>query len=99
MQAAGLSSELKFDERIYEASARTLLEVVSQIEDAAKTVMLVGHNPGFEDLCEALTDQDRHLPTASIARVELHIEQWKEAQAGVGQLQWFMTPKKLKGAQ
>src|SRR5216684_7088 len=53
MKSARLKAELRFDERIYEASVARLLEVVSQIEDSANTVILVGHNPGFEGLFEA----------------------------------------------
>src|SRR5260370_42649723 len=42
LKSAGLKIELKFDKRIYEASVRSLLNVVSQIEDTANAVILVG---------------------------------------------------------
>src|SRR5512132_4074361 len=46
MKTAKLQSELRFDQRIYEAGPLRLLEVVSQIEEDRSTVLLVGHNPG-----------------------------------------------------
>ena len=72
-----------------------LLEVVSQIEDAAEDVMLVGHNPGLEDLLLALTGEVRRMPTAALARVALDIERWRDAQETGGQLEWLVKPKEL----
>src|SRR5690349_15735418 len=54
MKAAGLNLTVAFDERIYEADVHRLLAVISQIEPARNVVMLVGHNPGCEDLVEVL---------------------------------------------
>src|SRR5436190_24158555 len=55
LKAAGLPINVAFDERIYEADVHRLLAVVSQIEPGINVVMLVGHNPGCEDLVEVLT--------------------------------------------
>lgn len=96
LAAAGLKIELRFDERIYEASVHRLLEVVSQIEDHAKAVMLVGHNPGFEELLEALTGRELHLPTASLACIDLSVHRWSNVRPAAGKLKWLVTPKELK---
>jgi phosphohistidine phosphatase len=96
MKAARLKTEPRFDQRIYEASARRLLEVVSQIEDSAGSVMLVGHNPGFEDLIDSLTNEAQRMPTAALACVELSVEKWSTVRPGAGQLKWLITPKELK---
>lgn len=97
LESARLNVELRYDDRIYEASARRLLEVVSQIEDTANTVMMVGHNPGFEELFEALTGEARSFPTASLACIELSIDNWSKARVGVGLLKWLTSPKELRG--
>ena len=96
LKSAGLKVELRFDKRIYDAGVSRLLKVVSQIEDAANTVMLVGHNPGFEELFEALTGEARNLPTASLACIELSVEKWSKVLAGVGHLKWLVAPKELR---
>jgi phosphohistidine phosphatase len=41
--------------------------VVRAIEDEAHTVVLVGHNPGLEDLAHTLTDQAVAMPTSALA--------------------------------
>ncbi|HYP54528.1 MAG TPA: histidine phosphatase family protein, partial [Pyrinomonadaceae bacterium] len=76
IEHAGLSAELRYDERIYEADAARLLEVVAQADERAGELMLVGHNPGMEELIKALTGADELMPTAALARVELDVETW-----------------------
>lgn len=94
--AAGINSDLRFDERIYEASAEQLLNVVKQIDESANLAMLVGHNPGFEDLQSDLTGQVRHMPTAALACLNLDIEKWSDAQDRCAELKWMITPKELE---
>ena len=93
---AGLQLELRVDERVYEASARHLFEVISQIEDTANTVLLVGHNPGFEELLQNLSGEERELSTATLACIELSVEKWSRVQASVGNLKWLVAPRELR---
>ena len=98
IEAAGLKTELRYDERIYEAGVARLLEIISQIDDEVNVAMLVGHNPGFEELQEALTGEAQALPTAALACIELNIEKWNKLRARTGRLEWLATPKELKPA-
>lgn len=95
LKAAGIATELRYDERIYEASVASLLEIVSQIEDDKTEVMLVGHNPGFENLLERLTGEAERMPTAALARIILNSEKWSEAEAKGGRLELFVKAKEL----
>ncbi len=97
-ESAGLPPELLvYDERIYEADVARLLAVISSAEGSARAVMLVGHNPGLEQLLSLLSGEARHMPTAALACLTLDIEEWNEARAGAGRLEWFVTPKDLGG--
>src|SRR5436190_5546197 len=53
--ASGFPHEIRFDDRIYEASPQSLLQVASEIDDANMSAMLVGHNPGMEGFIRYLT--------------------------------------------
>ncbi len=57
----------RFDERVYAASGRTLLAVVRELAADLGSVVLVGHNPGLEDLVSTLSARWVHLPTSAIA--------------------------------
>jgi phosphohistidine phosphatase len=77
------------DPRIYTADLETLLEVVRGLPDNADSVVLVGHNPGFEELAAALAaiDLDEvRLPTAAVARVDFDVARWSDV--GPGSAVW-----------
>lgn len=95
IEAAKLNAELRYDERIYEASARRLLEIISQIEESANTVLLVGHNPGMEELLAGLTGESQTMPTAALAEISLDIDKWSKARERSGHLEWIVKPKEL----
>ena len=61
----------QIDDRIYAASSQELLTVVRQLPDEAHTVVLVGHNPGLEDLAGMLTGEPIALPTSALAVLAL----------------------------
>ena len=96
MKIAEISGSIQYDDRIYEASPRQLLEVLSAIPDECESVMLVGHNPGIEGLIKLLTYEIQVMPTASLAEIELEIEKWSETAAGCANLSRVIRPKELE---
>jgi len=95
LRHARLGAEPQFDQRVYEASLSTLTQVISEIEDEKQSAMLVGHNPGMEEMLAFLTRETRHMPTAALARISLDCASWKEVGRGTGKLDWFVTPREL----
>jgi len=96
MEAAKLKTDVRFDERIYEASAQRLLEVVRRIEKSKKTVLLVGHNPGLEDFLKVLTGTVELMPTATLAKVVLNVSTWADVSDKDATLEWIIKPKELQ---
>ena len=93
--AAALAVTQRYEAQIYEASARRLFELVSEIEDEVQAAMMVGHNPGFEALLEVLTGESRRMPTAALACIELKIDKWTAVAPGCGTVTWLTKPKDL----
>lgn len=58
--------EVRLDERVYGASAETLLGVILELPPQASTVLVIGHNPGLEELVELLTGAVEPLKTSTI---------------------------------
>jgi phosphohistidine phosphatase len=68
-------------------------------------VLMVGHNPGLEDLVLDLVNEDsggtlralvyEKYPTAAIAEVELDIASWSAIERGTGALTRFIRPRDL----
>ena len=68
----------RYDEHVYAASARELLDIVRSLDEELGTVALVAHNPGLEDLLENLTGDWVSLPTSALAVIDLDRE-WRSA--------------------
>jgi phosphohistidine phosphatase len=89
---------LTVEPKIYAADLDTLLGVVRRIPDEVETAIIVGHNPGFEELAAALAgnhDQGIRLPTSGLARLELDVERWAAVGAGAGRLREVATPRSI----
>jgi phosphohistidine phosphatase len=92
---------LTVDPRVYDASARTLIEVLRELPDRVGTALLVGHNPGCEELVETLSgDADPQAarlvavkyPTCGIAVLDLD-GTWGGLAPGVARLSAFVVPR------
>jgi phosphohistidine phosphatase len=59
--------QVRHDERLYCASAQDLLVVIQELPPSASTAVLVGHNPGLEDILTLLTGLAEPLKTSAIA--------------------------------
>jgi phosphohistidine phosphatase len=57
----------RVDDRVYAASDRELLAVIRELPDQVDTVVLVGHNPGLEELVSLLTGESSRMPTSALA--------------------------------
>jgi phosphohistidine phosphatase len=94
----------QYEPRIYEAKAERLLDVVQEIEGEVRTVLLIGHNPGFVDLATRLTGHgDRYAaarmsqkyPTCGLAVIDFAVDDWRDVTERGGRLDRFVTPASL----
>ncbi len=92
---ANLQTEPRFDERIYEASLQELVQIVTEIPDDKEAAIMIGHNPGFEELLSFLTGEHRRMPTCALAKIRFGDVSWNDVRAGEGSLEWFIAPKEL----
>jgi phosphohistidine phosphatase len=91
--------EVRLERRVYAASAPQLLALLQGADAAAERLLVVGHNPGLEELAALLapgaTALAEGFPTAAVAVIELDAGQWRRVGAGQGRLTAFSTPKSL----
>ncbi len=95
---------VSFDDRIYEATPETLIEVIQEVDDAAAGVILVGHNPGIQDVARqmigfgdrfAAVRRMEAFPTGSFAALDIAVDGWREVKFGTARLVAFATPESL----
>jgi phosphohistidine phosphatase len=94
----------RIEPRLYAASAERILYLVRETAAELGALMLVGHNPGLEDLArhligagdtDALIRFGGAMPTASLAVIDLPGD-WANVQPRAGRLEIFATPKSLR---
>jgi phosphohistidine phosphatase len=80
------------DDRIYGAPPVVLLDVVDDLPDEAATVLLIGHNPGLQDVVTLLSGEKREMKTASVAVLGWTGE-WTVTGGGLATLEQHATPR------
>jgi len=94
------------DERIYNAAAETLVRIVGAAGDA-RTLLVVGHNPGLHDLAVQLiasgdveTRQrvEEKLPTCGLVVVDFTFDDWSLLHDRSGRLERFVSPRLIAEA-
>ncbi len=91
-------------EALYLATAHQLLAVLHGINETVRSVMMIGHNPGMQELAVSLagaaaSDTAPHrlidrFPTAALAEFSI-ATQWRQLDAAGTKLVRFLTPKEL----
>jgi phosphohistidine phosphatase len=92
------------DGRLYEAEPNTLVDVIKEAADTARTLLLVGHNPGLHKLATLLIASGNvevrerlreELPTAGLVVIDFAFEEWKKLHPQAGRLDRFVSPRSL----
>ena len=104
-KAFGRSFPVEWDRRIYLASSATLLDLLHGLEGDPQAVLMVGHNPGLEDLIFDLVPDDGSsplrdevevkVPTATFAVLELPAERWSDIRESSARLVHMTRPRDL----
>lgn len=97
--------EPEFDQRLYLASTDTLMDVLREKGGDADAVLVVGHNPGLQELLFELVppaaedamfdDLSSKYPTATFAVFTLDIDDWSDLDEDCGRLVHFKRPRDL----
>lgn len=92
------------EDRIYESSVGAILDVIHEVDEKIRHLLLVGHNPGLQDLALKLIGKARKsdlarlqqkFPTAGLVVIDLDIHHWSQASIPGGRLERFDTPKSI----
>ena len=96
VEESGFEGEILFERDLYAAWPEAYIETLCVTPDEFETVMVVGHNPGLEDLLEILIGEVERMPTAALANVSLPIKRWRELSFETeGELVNIWRPKEL----
>ncbi len=77
-QQCGYQGVIELQGTLYLAPPDAYVETLRNVDDSVNRVMVVGHNPGLEQLLALLTGHHTPLPTATLAHVELDVARWRD---------------------
>ena len=104
IRAGGVSpGDTRFDERIYDASAASLLDLLREVPDTVNAVLMIGHSPGIPVLATALACDDPEtsdlmdrlslrFPTSGVAVLGLDVS-WSALAPESARLRDFVVPR------
>lgn len=95
LEAAGISVTVRADDRLYEGGAVHILEVLSEVDDSLKTILVVGHNPVLEEFVQLSTGENVHLSPGTCAHIDLEVANFSEVGEKKGTLGKVVRPKEL----
>jgi len=108
----GAGPPVRFEDRVYEASAEQLLDLARHAPAPAKTLLIIGHAPGIPELAlvlagaagpvdgegDAAADRMRaKFPTAAVAVLEF-AGPWDRLAPGTARLTSFVTPGDVRAS-
>lgn len=89
-------SRIKIIEDLYEASVRTLINQISELDPAIQVIAIIGHNPSLLHLCEHLSnDVINQLPPAGMVYLSFNNLNWNELDKGTGSLVETILPDQI----
>ena len=104
----GQSIAPAWERRLYLASTADLLDIVHDAPDTAESLLLVGHNPGLQQLALLLIAHGKEsgarnrveekYPTASLAEIVFEVDRWADITADSGTLARFVRPRDIDPA-
>lgn len=92
------------EDQLYDASPDDLLQVIRATAPTAKALLIVGHNPGLQDLAVGLVGSGERvpcdhlaegLPTCGLVVIEFTAQSWAQLRKHAGRLVRFVTPRLL----
>ncbi|MEV4231301.1 histidine phosphatase family protein [Streptomyces bobili] len=101
----GTAPPVRYDPRVYAADVPELLAVARETPAEVRTLLLVGHNPGLQELVLHLAGDALHdalepvrvkFPTSAVAVLAWHAPTWADLAPGAALLTWTAVPRGRK---
>ncbi|MDX6364338.1 MAG: phosphohistidine phosphatase [Streptomyces sp.] len=101
----GTPPPVRFEPRLYAAGVPDLLDAVHTVPDPVRTLLLIGHNPGLEELVLELAGDSlddtlevarTKFPTSAVAVLAWHGNGWRDLASGSALLTDLIVPRGKK---
>jgi phosphohistidine phosphatase len=95
-KASGYKGKIALNHSLYAAGPEAYLKVLHGLSNDSVRVLVVGHNPGLEELLENFTGEAQIMPTCALAHVKFSMDSWLELDYKTkGELAGIWQPRDL----
>ena len=96
MNSGKWKSSITFNNIIYSGSTNDLLMMIKKQNNQYNSICIVGHEPKFSNFVNlSINTEHTYFPTATMAKINFEVLEWKLIEFGFGNLDWLINPKKL----
>ena len=90
--------KIVFDDNMYHASSRYLIEIIRNIDDKHETIMLFGHNPDLNGLANILLNKNPvdNIVTTGVYCIKVNVNQWQNVREWKGESVFYDYPKRYQ---
>lgn len=102
------AQHIEYTDRLYLAGQKEMLALIRSVAASVSNLLVVGHNPGIEQLATALSRQpvkrkerdrfdqiEEKFPTSALAVLDFAVARWRDVTPGRGELIDFVRPRDL----
>ena len=95
-KTSGYKGEIVLDKSLYAAGPNSYFCIMHDLSNEYARVLIVGHNPGLEELVEMLTGEIHLMPTCSLAHIKFRVGKWSDIDNKTkGQMAEIWLPRDL----
>ncbi len=77
-KTAGYAHDISVEPLLYLAKPEDVIALLTNVKEPATSVLIVGHNPGLEDLVAMLSGEHHGLKTTALVDLSIPIDRWSE---------------------
>lgn len=77
-KSSGYKGKITLDHSLYAAEPAAYIDVLHHLSNEYTRVLMVGHNPGVEELVSMITGEEHLMPTCSLVHIQFPINSWNE---------------------
>ena len=91
--AGNWATTIEVSDALYGTSAEGALEVAATAVDGVERLMLVGHQPAWGSLVQALTGGLVVIKTATAVGIDLALNSWRDVESARGSIAYVLQPR------
>jgi len=95
MEAGDWTCPVNETRELYHAGVADVLAVVAESPDSDTSVMVVGHQPTWGEVVEALTGAATRMATGTLVGIDIGSDSWSRIRPGLGELAFVIPPRLL----